>query len=46
MAKRKLTRREFMQLATVTAAGVALPNSIVGATQAPAAPPPTTQSSC
>ena len=39
MAKRKLTRREFLELATVTAAGVALPNSVVGAAQAPAAPP-------
>ena len=39
MAKRKLTRREFMQLATATAAGVVLPNSVVGAAQAPPATP-------
>jgi peptide/nickel transport system substrate-binding protein len=33
MAMRRLTRREFLELATVTAAGVALPSSIVGAAQ-------------
>jgi peptide/nickel transport system substrate-binding protein len=35
MSKRRLTRREFLELATMTAAGVALPSSIVGAAQAP-----------
>jgi len=39
MSKRKLTRREFLELATVTAAGVALPSSIVGAAQAPSGTP-------
>ena len=39
MSKRKLTRREFMQLATVTAAGVALPSATEGAAPAPPTPP-------
>src|SRR5271157_3184794 len=39
MSKRRLSRREFLELATVTAAGVALPNAIVVAAQAPAATP-------
>ena len=39
MSKGKLTRREFLELATVTAAGVALSNSVTGAAQAPAAAP-------
>lgn len=37
MAKRQLSRRGFLQLATATTAGVALSNSIVGAAQAAAA---------
>ncbi|HSB79972.1 MAG TPA: ABC transporter substrate-binding protein [Candidatus Methylomirabilis sp.] len=37
MSKRKVTRREFLELATLTAAGVALPNSVVGAAQTGAA---------
>ena len=40
MSKRKLSRREFLQLATATTAGVALSNSIVGAAQAATTPPP------
>jgi peptide/nickel transport system substrate-binding protein len=38
MFKRNPTRREFLELATVTAAGVALPHTIVGAAQAAEAP--------
>jgi len=38
MSKRRFTRREFLELASVTAAGVALPYSIVEAAQAPPAP--------
>ncbi len=40
MAMRRLTRREFLELATMTAAGVALPGSIVGAAQTPPATTP------
>jgi peptide/nickel transport system substrate-binding protein len=40
MSKRKLSRREFLQLATATTAGVALSNSIVGAAQAATTTPP------
>jgi peptide/nickel transport system substrate-binding protein len=40
MSKRKLSRREFLQLATATTAGVALSNSIVGAAQAATAASP------
>ncbi len=39
MSTHRLTRREFLELATVTAAGVALPGSLAGAAQAPPATP-------
>ena len=39
MSKRRFSRREFLELATVTAAGVALPKVMVGAAQASAATP-------
>src|SRR5512137_1770584 len=35
MSRRKLTRRDFLQLGTMVAASVALPRSVVGATSSP-----------
>ena len=39
MSRRKLTRREFLELSATAAAGVTLSNSMVGAAQAPPASP-------